>query len=78
MKMVADANDFAARYDGAFVTMNASQDVAEIGITEGASGPSLHEFKLYHGADIWKALLAEFSRNRSFGARGLYEMHVHC
>jgi len=47
MKMVADANDLAARYSGAFVTTDASQDVVEIVVTEGASGPSLHEFKLH-------------------------------
>jgi hypothetical protein len=47
MKMVADANDLAAKHNGAFVTTNVSLNVAEIGITEGASGPSQQEFKLY-------------------------------
>lgn len=47
MKMTADANELAARYEGAFVTTNANQGVVEICVTEGARGPSLQECKLH-------------------------------
>jgi hypothetical protein len=60
MKMTADANVLSERYDTTVNTEHPSHGTVEIGITEGAEGPSLHEYKRHMEPSFGKHCSASF------------------
>lgn len=60
MKMTADANALSERYEATLKTERLSHGSVEIGITEGAAGPSLHEYKRHMEPSFGKHCSATF------------------
>lgn len=60
MKMTADANALSERYETAVSTDHPSDGTVEIGISESAEGPSLHEYKRHMEPSFAKHCSASF------------------
>ena len=60
MKMTVDANVLSERYEATLNTEHLSHGSVEIGITEGAEGPSLHEYKRHMEPSFGKHCSAPF------------------